>query len=103
MADKRDTLVTDGRHFVRIKDGEMQTGIVTPLESGKPGPPGSEAVTFSPTGLPGQYYVSPLYDESKTLQVEDRMGQGPPKVTSHAYRAGWDDIDWSKSDDNLPN
>ena len=107
MADKRDIMISNGRTYIRNRDGEITTGELTPvLRANEPIQPGCERVRTKPLpgAPPGVYVVESIYDATEVpgpMQVEDKSG--PAKVTSHAYRANWDDVDWSKADDSLPN
>jgi len=61
-----------------LPDHEIELGVVRPLRDGQPIASGSEVVSLEHLGG-SEYSVEHIYG-------------GPAKVTSDAYRAGWDRI-----------
>lgn len=56
-----------------------------PMKDGAPLPPGAEVVEVGPRRPDGLTELRTLYRH-----------EGPPRVTTAAYRAGYDAIDWSR-------
>ena len=85
----------DGRSYgvLRRRDQEIQVGMLRPLEDGKP--IHGELVRLRPRD------DNPLvFDvEAEHGRTLERAASGPPKVTSAAYRDGWDSI-WSRRPDS---
>jgi hypothetical protein len=76
--------LNDGRGsriFIRhTADHRIQSGVLRPAKDGEP-LMGESIFHLEASGAPGEYRVQDLYD-----------GRGPSKVTTPAYRDGWDSI-----------
>lgn len=76
-----------------LPDHSIQTGIVRPLEDGKPinGPGEILETRYDPKI--GDYEVRSVYILGRpSTQDAKPTSKGPPKVTSNEYRAGYDRI-----------
>lgn len=83
MADDKLVLgpaVEGGRVFVRKRGDSLETGVAQIVPDGKP-LMGCDLVQLTRSDVQDVYDVTTLYE-----------GSGPAKVTSNAYREGWDRI-----------
>jgi len=84
----------DGQSLMlRHGPGHVTLGTLTPCRDGKPMFPGAELVTVDEEP-DGHLSCETLWSPN------DGPSSGPAKVTTPAYRSGWDEI-WGKPDPTL--
>jgi len=84
-------------HAVRVRDGEAPTPcIVKKMKEGANIPETCELVRVKPTDCPA------VWESETYLELENGEVKGPAKVSTPAYRSGWERTFGSQSDD-LPN
>lgn len=73
--------LADGKHeIVRRRGGDLELGILAPVQEGRPLPPGAELVMVSTKGKGGWFDTKTVYKS------------GPAQVATPAYRDGYDRI-----------
>lgn len=78
------------RPFVRQKGEEVAAGVLCPMREGQP-LNGADVVALHPTGEPDAFRVETLYAGGKAAAPAPAgESKGPAKVTTPAYRQGWD-------------
>ena len=76
-----------------LPDHQIQTGIAQPLKDGKPINGAHEILAIKYDPRMGDFEVRSVYNPRKQAEAPQATpSKGPPKVTSDAYRAGYDRI-----------
>jgi hypothetical protein len=76
-----------------LPDHRIQTGFVKPLRDGQPINGFDEVFAARYDPQHGDYEVKSIYDQSQPpTGAAQATSKGPAKVTSNAYRAGYDRI-----------
>jgi hypothetical protein len=78
----------DGMSVVRIRNGDVELGVVQPLKEGKPIT--GELVRLHPRRESPM--VCDVEVELDVRPIEQRARSGPPQVATERYRKNWDAI-----------